>query len=183
MIKTTTETEGIKQTRAADCKWIWLHKELVPIWCSTLIALKILKSAHQAGNQPLLCRAVLCRNTFRAGVKVHNNVRWVRRTRGIHEWPLTEATLLKDHADWTQQVWKVVLWGRGGNRSVWFKGCVFTELPLDETDSNMLGLRLFIGEAKHPSKDNGSNWDSWELCFSVFTHIKLWIHHGKIYVL
>lgn len=113
VIKTTTETEGIKQTRAADCKWIWLHKELIRIWCSTLIALKILKCAHRAGNQLLLCRAGLCRNTFRAPVKVHNNVRWVGRTMGIHEWPLMEATLLKLCADWTQQVWKVVLWGGG----------------------------------------------------------------------
>lgn len=77
--------------------------------------------------------------------------------------------------------------GGGHNRSVWSQrqasGCVFAELPLDETDS-YIGWK-FIGEAKHPSssKDNGSNSDSWELCFSVFTHIKLWIHHGKIYVL
>lgn len=182
MIKTTTETEGIKQSRAADCKWIWLHKELVPIWCSTLIALKILKSAHRAGNQPLLCRAGLCRNTSRARVKVHNNVRWVRRT---HQWPLTEATLLKFCADWTQQVWKVVLRGGATDPSDSKAPCLQSSHLMKPIQTcPIFGWKL-IGEAKHPSgsKDNGSNWDSWELCFSVFTHIKLWIHHGKIYVL
>lgn len=76
MIKIKSETASMKHTRTAACKWIWLHKELICIWCSTLIALEILKSAHQAGSIPLLA---------------HNNIRWVRRSQGIDGWPLTKS--------------------------------------------------------------------------------------------
>lgn len=45
-----SEIEKIKQNAAADCKWIWLHKDLICILCLTLMALWLLKYAHQAGN-------------------------------------------------------------------------------------------------------------------------------------
>lgn len=44
------EIEKIKQNAAADCKRIWVHKDLISILCLTLMTLWLLKYAHQAGN-------------------------------------------------------------------------------------------------------------------------------------
>lgn len=50
MIEIKSEIEKIKQNTAADCKWIWVHKDLICILCWALMALWLLKYAHQAGN-------------------------------------------------------------------------------------------------------------------------------------
>lgn len=50
MIEIKREIGEIKQNAAADCKWIWVHKDLICILCLTLMALWLLKYAHQAGN-------------------------------------------------------------------------------------------------------------------------------------
>lgn len=42
--------EKIKQITATDSKWIWVHKNLICILCLTLMALWLLKYAHEAGN-------------------------------------------------------------------------------------------------------------------------------------
>lgn len=50
MIEIKTEIEEIKPNTAADCKWIWVHKDPICILCLALMALWLLKYAYQAGN-------------------------------------------------------------------------------------------------------------------------------------
>lgn len=182
MIKIKSETASIKHTTAAACKWIWLHKELICIWCLTLIALKILKSAHQAGNTPLLA---------------YNNIWWVRRTQGIHGWPLTEVILLKflhrqkiicKSASLLFCLWKSAVgwltdqsdskaadWLCVRTAPTWWKGFKRAQPSVGNT---FVRLNIQVW-----ANDNGSCLDSWALSFSLFTHIKLWIHQGKLYEL
>lgn len=50
MIEIKSEVGELRENAATDCKWVWVHKGLICILCSTLMALWLLKYAHQAGN-------------------------------------------------------------------------------------------------------------------------------------